>query len=228
MNCSLGACKRVQKRTCGGLAYEVLEENVCFLNRRIKISPYSFLEIFNVLFVFYTSNMFYPHRPFLIAGYPLLTGSHHIECLEMRCINIIDLFKSRSTTLIFLCDCPVQLCDSCFFVCLFVYLFLLLWKQWLVLCGVFFIQKLRLQIRCFSFLYLAHTFLNISLSQLYILRCILIFFLIPSFTFVSFRLNFVIFAFRYLGFFQIDFFLINVHFLFCYSRGTHGFNFKCI
>lgn len=78
-SCSPGAWKKVQEGTPGGLVCVVSNENVCFPTRRTKIFPDFFLEIFNVLFVFYTSNIFYPHSPFFNCQYPLLTASHHIK-----------------------------------------------------------------------------------------------------------------------------------------------------
>lgn len=118
-SCSPGAWEKVQEGTPGGLVCVVSNENVCFPTRRTKIFPYSFLEIFNVLFVFYTSNIFYPHSPFLIAStlYWLLATTSN----DWRCINIIDLCKSRSMTLIFSRTVLFNLSIPFFFICLFIF-----------------------------------------------------------------------------------------------------------
>lgn len=130
-SCSPGAWKKVQEGTPGGLVCVVSNENVCFPTQRTKIFSLFFSRNLQCLVCILHIQHILPTQPILIAStlYWLVATTSN----DWRCINVIDLFKSRSMTLVF----PGLSCSTFRFLSfLFVCLFLLHWKQWLVLCVV--------------------------------------------------------------------------------------------
>lgn len=118
-SCSPGAWKKVQEGTPGGLVCVVSNENVCFPTQRTKIFSLFFSRNLQCLVCILHIQHILPTQPILNCQYPLLTGSHHIEWLEMyQCHwpfqeSVYDSGFSR--TVLFNLSIPF------YFICLFIF-----------------------------------------------------------------------------------------------------------